>query len=222
MRLVTNPPAPALAPAPVFLLLLTSSLALSCSTSPDIRAQRTLLKRFTAAVEANKPADAYTLLSKQQRQDLSLDAFKRRWKSVRPELGERAAALSGKQALPHRIKARVATPTGLDFHLIQEDGKWRISRGYPGTLRSATPEEALRSFILAVEQEDLQGALQLLSRPTRLRLEAELAQRIKNIKEALKGGIDVSTDRAQLRYDLRRRVRMVKEKGQWRIQDLDL
>lgn len=220
MRLVNTHLAPAPALALTLLSLFTLPLA-GCASSPDIRAQRSLLNRYSAAVEANKPAEAYALLGKDQQRDLSLDAFKRRWKSVRPELKEQALSLSEEKARPHRVKARVATPTGLDFHLVQEDGQWRISRGYPGSLRSATPEEALRSFILAVEQEDLQGALQLLSRTTRLRLQSQLTYRLKTIKEALKGGIEASSDRAQLRYDARRRVRLVKEKGQWRIQDLD-
>ena len=193
----------------------------SCATSPDVRAQRALLKQYATAVKANHPADAYLLLSQDQRRKISLDAFKRRWKSVRPELKTRAQSLAGKQALPHRVQAKVVTPTGLDFMLIQEQGQWRISRGYPGSARSATPQEALRAFILAVEQEDLQGVMMLLSKETRLSLQTELKTRVKSIRQALKGGLEVTSGRAVLRYGARRKIRLVKEKDQWRIQQLD-
>ena len=221
MTPVNVPMPPALASAPALAIVALLPLAMGCSTSPDVRAQRTLLDQYAAAVEENLPAKAYALLSQDQQRNISLDAFKRRWKGVRPELKERAHSLASKKALPHRVQARVVSPTGLDFLLTQEDGRWRISRGYPGSTRSATPEEALRAFILAVEQEDLQGAMQLLSGETRLRLQTELKDRVKSIRAALKSGVQVTDGRAQLRYGARRKIRLVKEKDQWRIQELD-
>ena len=210
-----------LALAQALLPLAFLSMTLACSTSADVKAQTILLDQYAAAVRANNPVEAYALLSQDQRRNISMDAFKRSWKSVHPELKERALTLTGKHALPHRVQARVVAPTGLDFLLVQENGQWRISRGYPGSTRSATPEETLRAFILAVEQEDLQGAMQLLSPETRLRLQTELKDRVKSIREALKGGIQVTDGRAQLRYGARRKIRLVKEKEQWWIQELD-
>ena len=77
------------------------------------------------------------------------------------------------------------------------------------------------ALVLALEQQNLQAGLALLSTPARLRLKGELKRRVQKIKEALDARLEVKGDSAKLRYGSGGKIQLYRENGQWRILEID-
>lgn len=191
----------------------------ACTTRRD--GPRQTVERYIAAVRANRPEVAYGLLDEKLRRRVSKNDFITRWRAARKELGDQATQLRKGLDRPLSVTARVDYPGGASSRLVWSDGSWSIKDGVTVKVQTATPEDAVRAFIAAVEQRDYHLVMQLVSRSMRESIEHEITDRLSRLKKGLKQKIEVTGNKARLQYDRRYKIELVKENGQWKILDFD-
>lgn len=195
-------------------LLLVLPACGGSSSGPD-----QVVRQYIAAINANRPEQAYSLLDAKTRRQVSKNQFVNRWNQARAELKDQAALLRAGLDKPFQIRAHVEYAQGAVSDLSYVDGRWRIKEGITIKLQTATPEDAVRAFIQAVEQRDYETVMQLLSRSAREVIEREINDRVSRAKAALKQQIEVTGNKARVQYGPSDKLELIKEDGQWRIND---
>jgi hypothetical protein len=180
------------------------------------------LRAFVAAVERDDPRAAWLLLSTETRAHLREDDFRVRWKSTRDEQRAEAAALSRALAASRvHERAKLTRTDGRSVGLAREPAGWRLLAVRATDVYPATPEEALRRFVDALERRSLDGLLGLLSDPLRGLVERELADRLAGLKAVLSRPIGVEGDHARIQYGQRFHMDLVRDPAGWYVSDFN-
>jgi hypothetical protein len=180
-----------------------------------------VVDKYIAAVESNRPDLAYQLLDEEVRRRVSKSEFITRWRDARKELSHQAAMLKQVKG-PTEVHARVDYPSGLRAQLVYVDSSWKIQKNVTSApLSTPTPADAIKAFIWAVEKRDYQAVMKLVSKSMRETIEREITDRLERLKEGLNREIEVTGNKARLRYDRRYKLELIKEGGQWKILDFD-
>ncbi len=185
---------------------------------------RDLVHRYRAALAANDPRAAYSLLAEGVRKTLPYEEFARRWRDRELERSRQAFALNvlleeGEQS---GERGRLTTSDGRSTELVRETGGWRFEAPLLSSSRAATPEEALRQLSGAVEERSIDGILATLTNARRERLSELLGTFAAGLRAHAGDNVDISGDRATLTWsDGTRRFRVVlrREEGAWRVDD---
>lgn len=192
-----------------------------CPTATGAGPQDTLLK-YVAAVEGDQPGVAYALLDENLRRQMTQAEFETRWKELRVELKAQAALIRAALAKPIAARAVLTYPAGPRALLTLERGsEWRIEEGIAVAPGAATPIEAIRAFIRAVESRSYEAVMRTLSKGVRENIERDITERMTKLKAALNQEIEVTGNKARLQYDPKFRIELLNEDGQWRVLDLD-
>lgn len=197
-------------------MLLTTACANTSSGGP----QETL-RRYAKAVEADRPEEAYALMDESVRKQMTPSEFAARWKGLRAELLSQSTLLKAAAEKPIRARAQVTLPNGGHANLSLTNESWRIEDGVAFSGGAATPADALRAFIRAVESRNYEAVMRLLARSVRENIERDIAERTAKLKRSLNQEIEVTGGRARLQYDAKYKIELIQEEGEWRIQDLD-
>ena len=194
----------------------------ACATS-TADGPKQMVERYIAAINRDDPQAAYALLGEQVQRQITAAEFAARWKQVKPELRRQASQLGSSAERPMEIGATVTYRGGTRARLRFADGQWRIDGGISVSFQTATPLEALRTFIRAVERRSYDAVLKLLSRSVRQSIERDINDRLAKLKRWLgrDGEVEITGDRARVRYDARYKIELVNEDGQWKILDFD-
>jgi hypothetical protein len=131
---------------------------------------------------------------------------------------------------------------GAQWHVVLRDGRvlwlveeqpgqWRVDDRLRLALDTREPLGAARAFLVAALQHDLVLVRRFLPEAERLRLADDgrlhahleaLRGRLEQAQAGLAGAVAATEgDRAQIPYDTRRVLRLVREQGQWRVLDLE-
>jgi len=130
-----------------------------------------------------------------------------------------SAVVIGKPITAH---AMLAYPSGPRATLsLEKNTEWKIEESIAVAPAAATPIEAIRAFIRAVEQRSYEAVMRTLAKSVRENIERDIEERISKLKAALNQEIEVTGNRARLQYDPKFRIELLNEDGQWRVQDLD-
>jgi hypothetical protein len=192
----------------------------ACSGAVKTGPQETL-QRYVHAVESDHPTDAYALLDESVRKQMTPTEFLARWKSLRVELQAQAAQLKPLLGKPIKARAQVSFPSGSRANLSYAADVWKIDDGIALSGGAATPADALRAFIRAVESRNYELVMRFLARSVRESIERDITERAAKLKQALNQEIEVTGGRARLQYDPRYKIELIQEEGEWRILDLD-
>ena len=206
---------------------LASLLALLAATacgapSRPIPDPRSAVSGYAAALRGDDPRAAYDLLTPAARRKLSFDDFSRQWREAAAERAEQRAALDG--MVGSSQIARLTLADGTSTGLVRDDGGWRLEAPLLSSSHAATPDDALRLFARAIEVRSLEGALRVLSSNRRARLRSALDAFVAGLAAHAGDEIVVSGDRAFLQFTdgkVRWKVTLVREEGDWRIDDID-
>lgn len=197
-------------------LLLLAGLA-SCGQD---KGPQKVVDQYVAAIRTNRPDLAYDLLDEAVRRRVSKNEFSTRWRNARGELEDQARGLESAKTKP-AVRATVTFGDGVTADLVFIKGEWRISEGITVKLQAATPTDALRAFVKAVEERDYQAVMQLVSKSMRETIEREISDRLERLKKSLDREIEVTGNKARFQYDRRYKIELIKEDGQWKILDFD-
>lgn len=167
---------------------------------------------------------AYALLSPQAQARTPKAQFVARFADVAKERAEIAAA------------AEVAPPpepilSGITLHeggraltWTWVDDRYWVIDGLPGRPSTATPALAIRAFLDAVRRTDLTAITAVLAEPLAEAIGEDFTARADAIERALEdpGAIELSADaqRAELRYEPERALRLEQSEDGWRITGL--
>jgi len=186
----------------------------------DKQGPRTVVDQYVAAIRNHRPDLAYDLLDETVRRRVSKNEFTTRWRSAQEELEDQARGLESGTVKP-AVRATVEFGDGVTADLVFVDGEWRISEGITVKLQTATPTDALRAFVKAVEERDYRAVMKLVSKSMRETIEREISDRLERLKKGLDREIEVTGNKARFQYDRRYKIELIKEDGQWKILDFD-
>jgi hypothetical protein len=214
--------------------LLASALlgGLGCCAHHSAGPGATVASFGTALARGNLSA-AYALTSTDFRRRMPFEAFAAEFRAGGAEpaaLGKRMVAEA--PAIPPRVDLELSL--GEQVPLILEGTEWWIDGPVFEAWGQGTARAALRTFVRALEARRYDVVLRLVPNRYRAGLTTERlraywenddakehAAMLAQLRTALGGPLEESGDEAHLPYPPGREARLVREGGQWKIEDPD-
>lgn len=210
-------------------------LSLLCSggcTSQPAASPEAAVDNYVAAVREGRLEDAYKMLSRESRADLSFAAFT---KLVKANPKEIEALLEGlkQQEAPPMVRAEVTAKNGEQLNLVYEDGAWRIDESAIDLYSQSEPRTALRSFVRAFDNKRYDVLLEFVPDEQKEGLSArvlkeswegeqqlEMAQIVEALRAHLESAqLEVLGERATMSYGAGAAIELIRERGAWKIED---
>jgi hypothetical protein len=207
--------------------LVLALVVAGCAAKPPSGPEETL-RAFAAAVRAGRSDAAYALMSADYKRSHDRDAFAR---SLGPGVQRAVGKLvDGKIEL----RAEVELSDGERLALVQEPDGWRFARDPLDFYPQRAPDEALRSFVRAVERKRWEVVLRFIPQRFRATITAdvlkerwegaqaaELQQQLAAVRAHLAEPIELAGDEARLPVGERKQVKLVREEGAWKVETLE-
>jgi hypothetical protein len=206
-----------------------------CCPPDTIKADQgpqSVLIEYTRHLKSKQTDQAYQLLSDRTRRHLDRKELRR----FLAENGERLAgmleALFETKDVAVTLRATLRSENGEEVQLVREKGTWRIESGALVPPTNATPEEAVRRFLLSIEAKNCEALLQCAPPPDRARLARNqllsgcrdqigaLQETAAQIRAAGIKPVKVSDKRAEITYMGTHKLIVVEYDGRWYIEDL--
>lgn len=191
---------------------------------PPPSSRATLLAVIDALARDDGAATLYAMLPATERAAVSREDFSRRWSQSREDRARVAAA--ARLALRDGAPVAAMPSHDADVTVVEEADGWRVADPMMGPPMGARVEgragvrAALRGLHRALRRRDVPAVLGSLSQRLRGALEAELAALLAGTDDP--DALDVpeisNTTRVRLRDG--RAVILVREDGQWRVDDI--
>lgn len=188
---------------------------------------------FSAALREGRWEDAYGMMSRSYQRRVPLEEFRRHLDSNPAEAREAAEALSRPDGPPEEV-AVVTYADGERVEMVREGGDWRIATNVVDFYDQSTPRSALRSFVRAMERErfdvvmrmvpeaDLEGmSVERMREAWSGDNREEIERLIANLRSHLDNPIEQVGDRATMPYGERYTAVLVREDGDWKVEDPD-
>jgi hypothetical protein len=188
---------------------------------------------FGAALARGDLRAAYQLTSVAFQRRMPYDAFAAALTAAGAEpaaLGQRLVAEAG--AVAPRVEVRLEL--GEEVPLVLEGGRWRIDGPVYEAWGQATPRAAVRTFIRALDAHRYDVVLRLVPDRYRAGLSVDRVRAfwegdhkeehqalLARVRAAAAGALTETGDEARLLAPPDRVVRLVREAGQWKIEDPD-
>ncbi len=192
----------------------------SCSPSTSQKAQLTL-KNYLSYAEKKNPAAIYEQLSLKQKENLTLEAFLQQWKSHQFELKEQRKRLQSQLQKPLKLKATIRVGGQNSLVLVLDGDRWKIDKCNLFSFDGSSIRTVLKSLIQAIEHRNFKQVMNLLANSTRDSIDREIQDRLERLKDSANHKIELSGNKAILRYGPEYKIEFVKEKDVWRILDFN-
>jgi hypothetical protein len=201
--------------------------AVGCAPKPAAGPADTL-RAFADAVRAGRTDAAYALMSADYKKTHDRDSFAR---SLGPA-DQRTLGRLGKGRV--ELRAEIELADGERLALVQEPDGWRFARDPLDIYPQRAPDEALRSFVRAVERKRWDVVLRFIPQRFRSTITAdslkerwegagaaELKAQLVVVKAHLDEPLELVGDEARLPVGERKQVKLVREEGLWRVETLE-
>jgi hypothetical protein len=202
-------------------------VAAGCGHRPPAGPDDTV-RAFAAAVAAGRVDDAYALMSADYRKSHDRDAFAR---SLQPA-DRRALGRLGDGRV--QLRAEVELADGERLALVDEPDGWRFARDPLDLYPQHAPDEALRSFVRAVERKRWEVVLRFIPNRFRATITAatlqaswegerkpELMAQLAAVKAHLDEPLELAGDEARLPVAERKQAKLVREDNLWKVETLE-
>lgn len=191
-----------------------------------------ILREYTGLLK-NKQADrAYELLSSRMKKHLGRQELRRFLVEKADRLASSLDSFFEAADIEVSVRATLRSENGEEVQLVREEEGWRIDSGAPAPPTSATPEDAVQRFLLAVESKDCQALLECA--PPSARSRHTLKQLLDGCREQIGAlqetaaqirasgaqPVKTSKNRAEITYLGKHRLIMVECEGRWYVEDL--
>jgi hypothetical protein len=213
-------------------LCLVTALGLpACAHRPEEPAAT--VASFGAALSRGDLRAAYQLTSVEFQRRMPYDAFAAGFAAAGGEpaaLGQRLVAEAGTVA----PRVAVTLELGEEVPLVLEGGRWRIDGPVYEAWGQATPRAAVRTFVRALDARRYDIVLRLVPDRYRAGLSAEGLRTfwegahkdehqalLARVRAAAQAPVTETGDEARLSVSPDRVVKLVREAGQWKIEDPD-
>ena len=215
--------------AALALLLLAAAVTSGCASS---RTPQDTVAAYGDALVADDPDAAWGLLSEEVQARTDLQSFRTAWKAQRQSLLPLARDFQEAPQNPSRVWANLRWSSYDNVELKLTDDGWKITRGVLDAYSQRTPQEALLSFVRALDRRRYDVLLKLAPSqyarhmtPESLKADLdarqdELDQLLAALQPHLQDPIEERGDRAVLRYGPHQ-VSFILEGDAWKIEDPD-
>ena len=210
---------------------LCAALALTAACAHHPEEPAATVAAFGAALARGELRAAYQLTSLEFQHRMPYEAFAAGLGAAGGEpatLGGRLMAEAG--AVAPRVE--VTLELGEQVPLVLEGGRWRIDGPVYETWGQATPRAAVRTFIRALDARRYDIVLRLVPDRYRAGLSADRLRAfweedhrdehqgsLARLRAAAQGPLTETADEARLLVAPDREVKLVREGGQWKIED---
>ena len=192
---------------------------LGCTTTQVPDPKDAALAYADAAARGDAAA-LHEMLSARGQKALSPEDVARIVKDERVELAEQAQALRG-AGTTTTVRATVRYPDGETASLAVEDGELRVRAADALPSGARTPEEALGELRRVLARRSYAGLVRVLSSSTRSAMEAELRSLVEGLEEPEALEVEVRGETATVIVPGGHRVKLRREEGVWRVDDLE-
>lgn len=173
-----------------------------------------------AAAAKRGDADAiYALLSRRGRADLGREGTRRKVLDARRELAEEAEVFARPGVEPE-VVAVVRYDDGEHAELVLESGLFRVGSAAALPAAARTPTEALAGLRQALARRSYVALVRVLSADTRGALESDVSSLVEGLEDPETLDVQVSGDDAEVELPSGHSVRLKREGGVWRVEDL--
>lgn len=205
-----------------------ASLLMGCAPTPPSPTRS--LGALAQALRQGDAEAAHALMSSRYRERIPLAEFRRLMAEQPDEILATAEALEHPLAIEE--EARVQLSSGEEIVLAREGDGWRVVTNVADAYAQASPRDAVRSFLRALERDRFDVVHRLLPEAERARwsVEAlratwrgEAREEIERLSRALRDAVDTARieqtgDRAVMPYGARHRLILVREERGWVIE----
>lgn len=201
------------------LLVLIATLAACACQRPRVANPQAAVRAYAVAAERGDADALYALLSRRSQRELGRQGTRDLVRDTRRELSTQAKALRGDA--PVHATAVVRYVDGEQAVLELEEGVFKLSSA--GTLPAAakTPVQALGDLRRALSRRSYAAFLRLLSRETQSAIESDLSAIVEGLEDPETLEVDLRGDAAEVELPGGHVVRLKREAGTWRVEDLE-
>jgi hypothetical protein len=195
------------------------ALCLAGCEKPRVADPRARVRAYAAAARQGDSDAIYRMLSERSRRELGRSGTARLIADTKKELALQAEAL-GRPDVPIDAVAAVRYEDGENALLELEDGVFKV--GSAAALPSAprTPAQALEDLRQALARRSYAAFLRLLSAETQSALESDLSAVVRGLEDPETLDVQVRGDAAEVELPGGHVVKLKRERGVWRIEDL--
>jgi hypothetical protein len=202
---------------PVVLLLACASVACVRDSVPD---PRSAASAYADAAARGDAAAIYAMLDTESRRSMTLDDVRRMVAEERAELADQAKAIRSPQA-EVKAAARVRFADGEDAVLQIQNGRFLVSSADAMPTGAHTPSQALEELRRVLARRSYAGLMRVLTQGSRSSMESDLRSLVQGLENP--EGLDVQQtgDSAVVHVPGGHLVKLRREEGMWRIEDVD-
>jgi hypothetical protein len=175
-----------------------------------------------AYADATRRGDSdavYRLLSQRSRRDLGREGTRRLVTDARTELSLQASFLTRPEAKPDAV-AVIHYADGEQAELALEEGVFRVSSAAAFPSSARTPSEALSGLRQALARRSYAAMVRVLSAETRGALESDVSAIVRGLEDPETLDVEIEGDEAEVELPSGHVVKLKREAGVWRVEDL--
>lgn len=213
------------------LVLLASQSLWACGAGSQAARAESGLHSYLVALRGDDPRPVYEMLPREQRETLDFAEWSRQWQESQAEREQQAQeleeSLKTQGVLEEQAKVRFADGKVVTLRRLGKG--WTLDQPLVARTQAETPQDALNVFSAAIEERALHSLLGILSQERRaaieLRLSALRASLATQANDNWRALYKLSETRAELIWhheDVRYKVTLVNEDGNWLVDDLHL
>jgi len=199
-------------------LLASAGSAGGCAR-PGLPDPRQAARAYADAAARGDAERVHALLTRSAQREFGREGTARRVREERVELAANARALRDPGV---RVEATATIPlaNGNDVELSLEDEGFRIEAAETLPSAARTPAEALEGLRQALGRRSYPALLRVLSAESRFALESDLRSLATGLGDPKTLDVRVNGDRAEVELPGGHSVRLKRESGIWRVDDV--
>lgn len=212
---------PRLSHAPVLLTTVSVTLVASGCFHQHMPDPRAAADQYAEAAAKGDADTIYEMLDEDARRALTRDDVHKLVADQRKELADQAKGIRSKDA---RIEAsaRVQYADGEDAVLdLGEDGRFYVASADALPAGARTPVQALDQLRRVLARRSYAGLMRVLSKQTRSAMENDLRSLVEGLENPEELEVQQSGETATVRVPGGHMIRLRREAGTWRIDDID-
>ncbi|MFZ5890306.1 MAG: hypothetical protein ACOY0T_04485 [Myxococcota bacterium] len=202
-----------------FLCLLSAAASLSACQRQRVSDPSAVVAAYASAARRGDADAIYGLLSRRGQADLGREGTRQKVLDARRELATQADFFARPGVEPE-VVAVVRYEDGEQAELALESGVFRVGSASALPAAARTPAEALASLRQALSRRSYIALVRVLSAETRGALESDVGSIVEGLQDPETLDVQVSGDDAEVELPSGHSVRLKREAGVWRVEDL--
>lgn len=202
-----------------FVCLVGTAASLSGCQRQRVSDPSAAVAAYAAAAKRGDADAIYGLLSRRAQADLGREGTRQKVLDARRELAAQADFFARPGAEPE-VVAVVRYEDGERAELALESGLFHVSAASALPAAARTPAEALAGLRQALARRSYVALVRVLSAETRGALETDMGSIVDGLSDPDTLDVQVSGDDAEVELPSGHSVRLKREAGVWRVEDL--